>query len=203
MVNGVRFLISKGENFTLAPKRQFQSLRAQCSKIFITVKKKNQRNLLTQISEAGRECPTHLSYQGFMQFFNWLLRIERSSQTHSHSLHFKMTGLVRRFSRRKNISSSRLHCCYIITGTEFKEKHILEQDELFCCEIISPGLKENHPFLLLENSRLLSPPPGSWTSYQSTQELTLSPEPGHAMPMDCTKWHIYNLFYSPDLLSYS
>ena len=37
---------------------------------------------------------------------------------------------------------SRIYCCYIITGTEFKEKHILEQDELFCCVIISSGLKE-------------------------------------------------------------
>ena len=29
------------------------------------------------------------------------------------------------------MSSSRIHCCYIIIGTEFKEKHILEQDKLF------------------------------------------------------------------------
>ena len=34
------------------------------------------------------------------------------------------------------MSSIRIHCCYIIIGTEFKEKHILEQDELFCCIII-------------------------------------------------------------------
>ena len=40
------------------------------------------------------------------------------------------------------MSSSRIHCCYIIIGTEFKEKHNLEQDELFCCVIISFGLKE-------------------------------------------------------------
>ena len=37
---------------------------------------------------------------------------------------------------------SRIYCCYIIAGTEFKGKHILEQDELFCCVIISSGLKE-------------------------------------------------------------
>ena len=53
-----------------------------------------------------------------------------------------MTGIVRRFSRRRNMSSSRIHSFYIITGTEFKGKHILEQDELFCCAIISSGLKE-------------------------------------------------------------
>ena len=39
------------------------------------------------------------------------------------------------------MSSSRIHCCYIIIATEFKGKHILEQDELLCCAIISPGLK--------------------------------------------------------------
>ena len=53
-----------------------------------------------------------------------------------------MTGIVRRFSRRRNMSSSRIHSFYIIIGTEFKGKHILEQDELFCCAIISSGLKE-------------------------------------------------------------
>ena len=58
------------------------------------------------------------------------------------------------------MSSSRIHCCYIIIGTEFKEKHILEQDELFCCAVISSGLKEKNIgfFLLLEISRPLSPP---------------------------------------------
>ena len=38
--------------------------------------------------------------------------------------------------------SSSIHCYYIVIGTEFKEKHILEQDELFCCVIISSGVKE-------------------------------------------------------------
>ena len=42
---------------------------------------------------------------------------------------------------------SRIYCCYIITGTEFKEKHILEQDELFCCVIISSGLKEEELYV--------------------------------------------------------
>ena len=31
----------------------------------------------------------------------------------------------------------------IIMSIEFKEKHTLEQDELFCCVIISSGLKES------------------------------------------------------------
>ena len=37
------------------------------------------------------------------------------------------------------MSSSRIHC-HIIIGIEFKEEHILEEDELFCCVIISSGL---------------------------------------------------------------
>ena len=37
---------------------------------------------------------------------------------------------------------SRIHCCHIIIGKEFKENHTLEEDELFCCIIISSGLKE-------------------------------------------------------------
>ena len=40
------------------------------------------------------------------------------------------------------MSWSRIHYCYIIIGTEFKEKHTLEQDKLFRCVIISSGLKE-------------------------------------------------------------
>ena len=36
---------------------------------------------------------------------------------------------------------SRIYCCYITIGTDFKGKHILEQDELFCV-IISSELKK-------------------------------------------------------------
>ena len=84
-----------------------------------------------------------------------------------------MTGLVRRFLRKRNKSSSRVHYCYIIIGTEFKEKNILEQDELFCCVIISSGLKEKKkknvcPFLLLENLRPLSPPWEPQTPFASS-----------------------------------
>ena len=41
------------------------------------------------------------------------------------------------------MSSSKIHCYYIIISTELKEKFILEQGE-FCCVIISSGLKENN-----------------------------------------------------------
>ena len=94
--------------------------------------------------------------------------IERSYQTHSQNIHFKMTGLVRRFSRRRNLSSSRIHCCYIIIGTELKAEHILEQDELFCCTINRSGPKEKEvcPFLLLANSRPFTPQEPQ-TSHQS------------------------------------
>ena len=112
------------------------------------------------------------------------LTIERSYQTHSHNVHCQITGLVRRFSRRKNMSSSRIHSYYIILNTEFK---------LFCCVIISSGFKgkKKNMFcvikmkecrkefvlfsflrtpdscLLLESPRHLSPQ-GPRTSYQPT-----------------------------------
>ena len=87
------------------------------------------------------------------------------------------------------MSSSRTRC-YKIIGTEFKEKHTFEQDELFCCIIISSGLKEKKmfdvtkrkecrkeivcPFLLFQGPRPLSPPSGPRTFYQPIEELTLS-----------------------------
>ena len=40
------------------------------------------------------------------------------------------------------MSSSKIHCCYIIISTELKEKHTLEEDVLFCV-IISSGLRES------------------------------------------------------------
>ena len=30
---------------------------------------------------------------------------------------------------------SKMHCYYIIISTEFKEKHTLDQDELFCLDL--------------------------------------------------------------------
>ena len=47
--------------------------------------------------------------------------------------------------------SGKIHCYYIIISTELKEKHTLEQDELFCYVIISPGLKK----VSLKQNRLL------------------------------------------------
>ena len=41
------------------------------------------------------------------------------------------------------MSLSKIHCCYIIISTELKEKHTLQQDELFPCVITSSGLKES------------------------------------------------------------
>ena len=40
------------------------------------------------------------------------------------------------------MSLSKIHCCYIIISIELKEEHTFEQDELFCCVLISSGLKE-------------------------------------------------------------
>ena len=76
------------------------------------------------------------------------------------------------------MSSSNIGCCYIIIDTEFKEKHILEQDESFCCAIIRSELKQNkqtnkknHLSFSLENSRPLSPPQGLWITFSSLGTL--------------------------------
>ena len=73
------------------------------------------------------------------------LKVERSYQTHSHNLHFKIMGLkltiersyqthaynisfkIRRLVRsfllgRRNMSSSKIYYYYIIISTELKEK---------------------------------------------------------------------------------
>ena len=39
-----------------------------------------------------------------------------------------ITRLVRRFLLRRNMSLSKIHCCYIIISTELKEKHTLKKD---------------------------------------------------------------------------
>ena len=81
--------------------------------------------------------------------------------TDFHNIHFKITGLFGRFSGR-NRSSRRIHCCYIIIGTNFKLVCFVVNHQL-CL-----GLSENNvcPFLLLENPRPLSPPRGLRTSCQ-------------------------------------
>ena len=39
---------------------------------------------------------------------------------------------------KEKLSSSRIHCCYVIPSTEFKLS--------CCCVIISSGLKQKNPF---------------------------------------------------------
>ena len=102
--------------------------------------------------------------------------IKGLNQTHYHNIHIKLIGLVRSFSRRRNISLSRKHYCYIVIGTEFKEK--LEQltlEQAFCCVSINSGLKTfvlsfslrtPDPYLLLKSPRPLCLPRGPQTSYQ-------------------------------------
>ena len=100
---------------------------------------------LSDLDKRGQRVPHSLVWVELKpHFFSWLLTIERSYQTHSH-IHLKIIVLVRRFLlRRRNMSLSKIHCCYIIISTELKEKHTLDQDELSCCVIISSGLKENN-----------------------------------------------------------
>ena len=78
------------------------------------------------------------------------------SETHSHNLHFKITGLARRFSGRRNMSSSRIHYCYTIVTKECRKKMF----------VLSSFLRIPDPYLLLESPRPPFPPQGPWTYYQ-------------------------------------
>ena len=78
-----------------------------------------------------------------------------------------MIRLVRRFSRRRNMSSSRIHCCYIVVGTVFRQKHILEQDEFFSVQSSALGLKKKKKILCF------SPP---W-ELQTTISSLRTPDP--------------------------
>ena len=79
------------------------------------------------------------------------LTIERSNQTHSHNIHFKITGLVRRFPRRGNLS--RIHYCYIIHSTELELSCLLCNHSEFTSvtqwtpSLCTPGLPVHRQFL--------------------------------------------------------
>ena len=46
------------------------------------------------------------------------LTIERSYRTYSHNTKLKITGLVKKFSKRRSMLSSRIHCYIILTKTK-------------------------------------------------------------------------------------
>ena len=134
-------------------------------KLVITV---NQKTVLS----LQRFYQTH-SHDIHFKIMGLELTIERPYQTPSHNTHFKMTGLFRRFLRRRKMSSSRIHCCHIIIGTEFKGKHILEKGELFVVQLPAldlsipfSSLRTSDPYLLPESPRPLSPPWGPQNPYQ-------------------------------------
>ena len=96
------------------------------------------------------------------------LIIEKSYQTHSHNTRFKITGLVRRFSSR-NRSSSRIHCCYIIIGTEFKLTCFVVQSSALGLKekkmfVLYSSLRTPDLFLFLEDPGLLINPPNNQLS---------------------------------------
>ena len=97
--------------------------------------------------------------------------------TFSHNIHFKITGLVRRFSGRRNLSSSRIHYCYIILTKEQKKKFVL-----------SFSLRASDPFLLLGDPGLFNQP---------AQELTVSVVIG-AFIVFCLFFLFYVLNYLSD-----
>ena len=111
-VKRVRFMTSEGKNFTFGWKAQLQSLRALCSKSFITVKKEY-KNFWHRHQKGAESAP--------FTYFSGALYNFSIYQTHSHNRHPKVTGLVRKFllRRRKNFSN-KIHYCYAIISTEHK-----------------------------------------------------------------------------------
>ena len=76
-------------------------------KSFITVKKRE--SFCHRIQKGAESAPLTSLIKTLYTFFSWLLTKERSCQTHSHNIHFKIIGLVRRFLlRRRNMSSSKI-----------------------------------------------------------------------------------------------
>ena len=71
------------------------------------------------------------------------LTIERSYKTHSHDTKFKITGLVKRFSKRRNMFSGRIHCCYIIL-TKTKDSSLFfsggSEGKESACNAGDPGM---------------------------------------------------------------
>ena len=64
-------------------------------------------------------------------------------------IHFKIIGLVKVFKKEK-LSSSRIHCCYIILTKECKKKFVLS------------SLRIPDPFLFLRDPGLLTNLPRNW-----------------------------------------
>ena len=73
------------------------------------------------------------SYNKYLKITGLELTIERYYQIHSHNIHFKIVGLFRRSLLRRNMSSSKIHCCYTIISTDLKEIHPLNK---MCCFVV-------------------------------------------------------------------
>ena len=99
------------------------------------------------------------------------LKLKRSYQIHSHNKHFKITGLVRWFSRRRNCPR-RIHCCHIILSTELKVSWKKERQKSFMwLRLRNIGEKKSLSFLLLENFKTLSLPWEPQTTFSSSGTL--------------------------------
>ena len=80
----------------------------------------DQKNV-SRLESLTRPTPTNIHFKTM----GLELTIERFYQTHSHNIHFKVTGSVRRFSKRRNILKQDT---LLLLVQNLREKHILEQD---------------------------------------------------------------------------
>ena len=110
-----------------------------------------------------------------------ITRLELNSrkilQTHSHNMHSKISGLVRRFSGRRNCPPA----AYIVVVQSLVPSLKTELCNWLRLRNVEgnslsfpPPWEFQTPNVHFESPRPLSPPWGPWTSYQSAQELTVS-----------------------------
>ena len=87
----------------------------------------------TRVRSLGREDPLEKEMAIHSSTIAWKIPwTEEPGRLHTVHVVSKSRTLLSDFTflRRRNMSSSRTYYCDIIIGTEFKEKHILEEEGL-------------------------------------------------------------------------
>ena len=98
------FLASGREEFNLGPETRLDDLELLCNKVLLKNK---------GIRRGQKEYPfASVSHEVIYSLISYYSESKECLEVYSHNLHFKITGLARRFFQR--LSSSRIRCHYII-----------------------------------------------------------------------------------------
>ena len=133
MVNGVGFVISEREKFALEPKTQLQSLIAFCGKV-----KRDRESFWHRHQKRPERVPPSLVLAKHYMLFQLVtnnrpkeylkvikkLPDQLPKYTSCDNIRRRLARKNEFLLRRRNVSSSKILCCYIIIRTELKEKHI-------------------------------------------------------------------------------